>query len=275
MIRIRLRFPSVLIILSMVAISALSCAGPPKWARDVHWQKSGLQYFVGVSTKAKSEEQGRREAYDNAVAEAIQSLFGIQGKVELASFANLQRIQISQDVFISSDEVNLKPQSKKIFVERVKGERGEISFNVYRLIAVDDAEARREIERLKALASSKGGSSMRRMDSDDSSIVIPVEGIAVIANGDEIAAKAQAIRNGISKSCEALIANWFREETRKSRFDTFDTMLYSRCPSFMDSYEVDGGHSEKNIYKINMTVKLKSGDIQRRLMGAGIYREKG
>ncbi|MFH1654463.1 MAG: hypothetical protein ABIE74_10495 [Pseudomonadota bacterium] len=245
----------------------------PKWTGKVHWEDGGYHYFVGVSTKSMTEELGRREALDNATAEAIQSLFGISGKMDLTSFSTLQKIQVSQDVFVSSDEVNLKAESVDIYVEKIK-DSGETKYNVYRSIKVNERDADKELARLKELAVKKKSVEGKVLSPSKDLVAVSVEGESLIQNDDEPDAKAKAIKIGIRRSCEKLMAHWFYPGTLQKNYPRLNSTIYEKCSSFSKNYEVLGGYREDNLYKIMMTVYLNSGDIRRKLMNIGLFRER-
>ena len=264
---------STLLTILLILLAASASAKPPKWVTKVHWEEGGWEYFVGTSSKAASEEVGRREAYDNAVAEAVQSLFGISGRMDLASYANLQKIQISQDVFIATDEVQLKSESVDVYVEKIK-EDGRALYNVWRSIKVDQQSAKEELARLKKLAEDRKTVEAKVVSPDADLVAVTVEGNAVIANEDEPSAKAAAIQHGIRRSCERLLQEWFNADTLTNNYPKLNSLIYNRCPSFSNNYDVKSGYLEGNIYKVDMTVYLKGGDIRRRLMDVGLYRQK-
>ena len=257
----------------MVLISVTAFAKPPKWVKQVHWEDGEAEYFVGTSSKSASEEVGRREAYDNAMAEAVQSMFGISGRMDLASYANLQKIQISQDVFISSDEVQLKSQSVDVYVEKIK-EDGRTLYNVWRSIKVDKKAAKEELARLKKAAEEKKTVEAKVVAPEPDMVAVVVEGNAVIVKEDEPSAKAAAIQHGIRRSCEKLMADWLYKETLENNYPKLNSLIYNRCPSFSKTYEVTSGYAEGNVYKVDLTVYLKGGDIRRKLMDVGLYRQK-
>jgi len=258
----------------LLAISSPANAKkPPKWVNQVHWEDARYEYFVGTSSKAASEEVGRREAFDNATAEAVQSMFGISGRMDLASYANLQKIQISQDVFVSTDEVQLKAQSVDIYVEKIK-EGGRTLYNVWRSIKVDKEAAKTELARLKEAAAKKKTVEAKVVAPEAGEVAVNIEGTAVVVNEDEPSAKAAAIQHAIRRSCEKLLQNWFYSETLSGNYPKLNSVIYSRCPTFMKNYEVRSGFAEENVYKVDMTVYLKGGDIKRKLMDIGLYRQK-
>lgn len=257
----------------MMFVSATAFAKPPKWTQKVHWEDSKYDYFVGTSSKAASEEVGRREAYDNAMAEAIQALFGISGRMDLASYANLQKIQISQDVFVSTDEVQLKSEPIDLFVEKTK-EGGKTLYNVWRSLKVDKKASKDELQRLRALADAKKSVEAKVVAPDPDLIGVSVEGNAVILNEDEPSAKANAIQHGIRKSCERLMQEWFYSKTLTDNYPKLNSLIYNRCSTFSKNYDIKSGYAEENIYKVDMTVYLKSGELRRRLMDAGLYRQR-
>ena len=261
------------LILAMVFISVTAYAKPPKWITQVHWEDAEYEFFVGTSSKAASEEVGRREAYDNAMAEAVQSLFGISGRMDLASYANLQKIQISQDVFISTDEVQLKSESVDVYVEKMK-EEGRTLYNVWRSIKVDKKAAKDELARLKKAAEEKKTVEAKVVAPEADVVAVMVEGNAVIVNEDEPSAKAAAIQHGIRRSCEKLAEDWFYSDTLSNNYPKLNSIVYSRCSSYSKNYDVKSGYAEGNIYKVDMTVYLKGGDIRRKLMDVGLYRQK-
>lgn len=262
-----------IIILAMLFVSSAAFAKPPKWIMQVHWEDGVYDYFVGTSSKNQSEEIGRREAYDNAMAEAVQALFGFSGKMDLASYANLQKIQISQDVFISTDEVQLKAEPVDVYVEKIK-EEGRTLFNVWRSIKVDKKSAKEELSRLKRLAEEKKTVEAKVVAPDPDVVAVTIEGNAVIVKDDEPSAKAAAIQHGIRRSCERLMSDWFYVETLADNYPKFNSIVYNRCPSFSKNYDVRSGYAEDNVYKVDLTVYLKSGDIRRKLMDVGLYRQK-
>lgn len=246
---------------------------PPKWVKQVHWEDAQFEYFVGTSSKSASEEVGRREAYDNAMAEAVQSMFGISGRMDLASYANLQKIQISQDVFISSDEVQLKAESVDVYSEKIK-EEGRTLYNVWRSIKVDKKAAKEELARLKQVAAEKKTVEAKVVAPEPGLVAVTVEGNAVVVKEDEPSAKAAAIQHGIRRSCEKLMQDWFYAETLTNNYSKLNSLIYNRCSSFSKNYEVKSGFAEGNVYKVDMTVFLKEGDIRRKLMDVGLYRQK-
>ncbi len=260
------------IILALVLLSATALARPPKWVSQVHWEDGQYDYFVGTSSKSESEEVGRREAFDNAMAEAVQSLFGISGRMDLASYANLQKIQISQDVFIATDEVQLKAESIDVYVEKMK-EDGRTLYNVWRSIKVDKKAAKEELARLKTLAEKKKTTEGKVMAPDPDIVAVTSQGSAVVTKGDEPSAKAAAIKSGIRRACENLIASWFYQEMATNNYSKLNSVIYNRCPTFVKNYDVGAGFAEGNVYKVDLTVYLKSGDIGKKLMEIGLYRQ--
>lgn len=262
-----------LFILLLLIPSSAFAKKPPKWANKVHWEDGEYHYFVGVSTNSASEETARREALDNATAEAMQSIFGISGKMDLASFANLQKIQISQDVFVSTDEIQIKPMPVDIYVERIKGQN-ETKYNVYRSIKVSKKDAKKELDRLKETTSKKKNLEGKVLEPDKDVVAVTFESEGVIIGEDEPSAKAGAIRVGLSRSCERLLKEWFYAETLQKNYPRLNSTIYEKCPSFSKNYEIRNGLREGNVYKISMTVYLNSGDMRRKLMDMGLYREK-
>lgn len=262
-----------ILILAMVLVSATAFAKPPKWTQKVHWEDGQYDYFVGTSSKSSGEDVGRREAYDNAMAEAVQALFGFSGKMDLASYANLQKIQISQDVFISTGEVQLKAVPVDVYIEKVK-EQGVTLYNVWRSIKVDKKAAKEELARLKKLAEQKKTVEAKVIAPEPGLVAVAVEGNSVIMRDDEPSAKAAAIQHAIKRSCEKLLGEWFYSDTLTDNYPKLNSLVYSRCSSFAKNYEVREGGAEDNVYKANLTVYLKEGDIKRRLMEAGLYRQK-
>lgn len=258
---------------AMLLIAGTVFAKPPKWITQVHWEDAQYEYFVGTSSKAASEEVGRREAFDNATSEAVQSLFGISGRMDLASYANLQKIQISQDVFISTDEVQLKAESVDVYVEKMK-EDGRTLYNVWRSIKVDKKSAKEELARLKKLAEEKKTVEAKVVAPEEGIVAVTVEGNAVIVNEDEPSAKAAAIQHGIKRSCEKLMQDWFYQDTLTNNYSKLNGLVYNRCSSFSKNYDVKSGFAEGNIYKVDLTVYLKGGDIRRKLMDVGLFRQK-
>jgi len=263
---------SLLIVLA-VLFSVPALAGPPKWVKKVHWEDGKYDCFVGTSSKAASEEVGRRDAYDNAMAEAVQALFGFSGKMDLASYANLQKIQISQDVFISTDEVQIKAEPMDVFVEKTK-EGGRTLYNVWRSIKVDKGEVQKELARLRKLAEERKTVEAKVVAPDPDTVAVTVEGQAVIVREDEPSAKAAAIQQGLRRSCEKLMEDWFYRETLTNNYPKLSGLIYSRCPTFARNYDVKSGFVEGNNYKVGMTVYLNSGEIRRKLMDVGLYRQK-
>jgi hypothetical protein len=261
-----------IIFLLLVPVIALA-KKPPKWTGQVHWEDGQYEYFVGTSSRSASEEVGRREAYDNAMAEAVQSMFGISGRMDLASYANLQKIQISQDVFVSTDEVQLKSESVDVYVEKTR-EDGRTLYNVWRSIKVDKKAAKEELARLKQAAAEKKTVEAKVVAPEPDMVVVTVEGNAVVVKEDEPSAKAAAIQHGIRQSCEKLMGEWFYKETLENNYPKLNSLIYNRCPSFSKGYEVKSGYAEGNVYKVDMTVNLKGGDIRRKLMDVGLYRQK-
>jgi hypothetical protein len=264
---------SLLATIFTIMFSFTALAGPPKWVKKVHWEDGKYDYFVGTSSKAASEEVGRRDAYDNAMAEAVQALFGFSGKMDLASYANLQKVQISQDVFISTDEVQMKAEPVEVYVEKMK-EGGQTLYNVWRSIKVDKGEAQKELARLKKLAEQNKTAESKVTTPDPDTVAVTVEGQAVIVKNDEPSAKAAAIQQGLRRSCERLMEDWFLRETLTNNYSKFNGLIYSRCSSYAKSYDVKAGYAEGNNYKVGMTVLLNSGDIRRKLMDVGLYRQK-
>ncbi|MBI2092137.1 MAG: hypothetical protein HYT75_03990 [Deltaproteobacteria bacterium] len=262
-----------ILILTLILVSATAIAKPPKWITQVHWEDAEYEYFVGVSSKAASEEIGRREAYDNATAEAVQSMFGISGRMDLASYANLQKIQISQDVFISTDEVQLKSETVDVYSEKMK-EGGRMLYNVWRSIKVDKKAAKAELARLKQIAEEKKTVEAKVISPEADVVAVTVEGNAVIVNEDEPSAKAAAIKQGIKRSCEKLMEDWFYADVLSNNYPKFNSLIYNRCAAFSKNHEIQSGFAEDNIYKVDMTVFLNGGDIRRKLMDAGLYRQK-
>lgn len=262
-----------ILILAILFVSVTAFAKPPKWVNKVHWEDDTYEYFVGTSSKVETEEVGRREAYDNATAEAIQSMFGVSGKMDLASYANLQKIQIAQDVFISTDEVQLKAEPLEVYVEKMK-EGGRTLYNVWRSIKVDKNAAKEELARLKKLAEAKKTVEAKVVSPDADIIEVTTQGNAVIVKEDEPSAKAQAIQRGIKSSCEKLMADWFYADTLSSNYPKLNSVIYNRCSTFSNNYEVQAGYAEGNVYKVDLKVYLKAGDIRRRLMDIGLYRQK-
>jgi hypothetical protein len=193
--------------------------------------------------------------------------------MDLASYANLQKIQISQDVFIATDEVQLKAESVDVYVEKMK-EEGRTLYNVWRSIKVDKTAAKEELARLKELAAQKKTVEAKVVAPEPGMVAVTVEGNAVIAKDDEPSAKAAAIQHGIRRSCEKLMQSWFSSNTLSDNYPKLNSIVYSRCPSFMKNYDVKAGHAEENVYKVDMTVYLKGGEIRRKLMDVGLYRQK-
>ena len=265
----------LLIALTLIFIAGNALAKAPKWTQKVHWEEGGYHYFVGTSSKSATEETARREAYDNAVGEAIQSLIGVTGKMELASYADLQKIQISQDVYISTDEVQLPVESVDIYVEKMK-EKGETFFNVWRSIKVKDSDANAEVARLKKIAAEKKIAKAPVVENAGEGLVAVIaDGSAVIVNEDKPSAKAGAVKNAIKRSCERLVGEWFTQEFIRQNYDKFNSVIYNRCSSYTKGHEVLAGEAQENVYKANLKVYLKSADIERRLKDVGLYRQRG
>ncbi len=252
---------------------AVEGAKPPKWIQQVHWEDGVYEYFVGVSTRAATEEEGRREALDNATTEAFQALFGITGKMDLTSFANLQKIQISQDVFVSTDQIQLKTEPVDIYVKETRvGDT--FKYTVYRSIRVDKKAAKTELERLKQASTKKESLEGKVTAPSKDLVAVTVETEGVILNDDEPEAKSKAVRVGLERSCERLLKEWFYPETLTKNYSRLKSNIYDRCPGFAENHEVLAGFREENLYKMKLTVYLKGGDIRRKLMDLGLFREK-
>ncbi len=260
--------------LALLVSFAAHAKQPPKWTKKVNWEEGGYHYFVGTSSGSSSEELGRREAYDNAMGEALQSLFGVTGRMELASYADLQKIQISQDVYIATDEVQLPAQSVDIFVEKVK-EKGVVKFNVWRSIKIKKSDAEGELARLKRLAEEKKIAAVPAVsDEKDGLVAVIAEGSSVIVNENKPAAKAAAVKNAIKRSCERLSKEWYYSDFIQQNFDKFSSVVFNRCASYSKGYDLISGEAVDNVYKANLKVYLKGAEIERRLKDVGLYRQK-
>lgn len=262
----------LLVVFCFPAIS-LAKKKPPKWVAKDYWEEDGYHHFVGVSSKANTEDEGRREAYDNAVSEATQALFGISGRVDMASFADLKKVQISQDIFVSTEEVRLKATPVDVYVERFK-EGNTTKYNVYRQIKIKKSEAEKELARLKDLAEKKKTIEGKVMAPSKDLIEVNVEGTALILDDNTPDAKAKALRNSLRKVCERLLQEWFYDETLTKNYAKLNGTIYEQCPAYIENYNVTSGYTEENLYKMNLTGYIKSGEIRRKLMDMGLYREK-
>lgn len=104
----------------------------PFWADKAFWEDESNYYYVGVATDAKSEEEGRIQAHERALAEAIQHLFGIHTAMSRRAFISADSLVVDEDLSIQL------PKSFLVGVKVVNQyiERGVDGINVWRVISV-------------------------------------------------------------------------------------------------------------------------------------------
>ncbi|OGQ36952.1 MAG: hypothetical protein A3F16_03345 [Deltaproteobacteria bacterium RIFCSPHIGHO2_12_FULL_43_9] len=116
----------------LLFFSPLTLASPPSWTGRAFWEDSDYYYYVGVATNAPSEEEGRIQAHERALAEAIQHLFGIQTTMSRRAFISDDNLVVDEDLSVQL------PKSFLVGVKVVNQhvERGPNGINVWRVISV-------------------------------------------------------------------------------------------------------------------------------------------
>ncbi|HLB58701.1 MAG TPA: PEGA domain-containing protein [Bdellovibrionota bacterium] len=111
-------------------------ASPPPWTQEAFWEDGEFYYYVGVSTDSSTEEEGRIEAHERALAEAIQHLFGIQTSMNRRAFISNDQVQWDEDLSVELPKSFLS--GVKVvhqYIERIEA-ANSVKYRVWRAIAV-------------------------------------------------------------------------------------------------------------------------------------------